>query len=126
MLNANDLAQFIGSENFYRWLGIIYTDGVKYVADSAGAYWLIDAIASHQSNRKIKANQSLQKFQVWKLEKALVEDWLLTCSDGNSDESVIVQRIEFSDFPLPEIKFYLEEGWVNGQMKRVLMLPSER
>ena len=27
---------------------ILYTDGAKYVADQAGAYWLLDAIALSQ------------------------------------------------------------------------------
>ncbi len=38
-LDAADLAQFTGTEQWYRhWLGkALYTDGVKFVADQAGA-----------------------------------------------------------------------------------------
>lgn len=48
-----DLSPFTGTEHWYKhWLGgLLYTDGVKYVADQAGAYWLIDAIASYQGGR---------------------------------------------------------------------------
>ncbi|CAA9302355.1 hypothetical protein AVDCRST_MAG94-444 [uncultured Leptolyngbya sp.] len=44
------LSRFHGCETFYRyWTGrLIYTEGVKYLADTAHCYWLIDAIASHQ------------------------------------------------------------------------------
>ena len=42
------LAQFTGSQNFYRYglvREVLYTEGVEYVVDNAGAYWLLDAIA---------------------------------------------------------------------------------
>ncbi|MCK9598089.1 MAG: hypothetical protein M0R06_03545 [Sphaerochaeta sp.] len=47
------LAQFYGSEQWYKasFGGVVYTDGVKYLADHAGAYWLIDAVASYQGAR---------------------------------------------------------------------------
>ena len=47
-LNKADLAQFTGSENWYRHAinrAVLFTDGAKYVADQAGAYWLLDEIA---------------------------------------------------------------------------------
>ena len=47
-LNAQDLSQFTGTENWYRHnlnTDILYTDGAKYVAETAGAYWLLDEIA---------------------------------------------------------------------------------
>ena len=43
-LNQNDLAQFYGSENWYRHClvrSVLFTDGAKYVADAGGAYWLL-------------------------------------------------------------------------------------
>ena len=39
------LAQFTGSQNFYRHSlvrEVLYTEGVEYVADAAGAHWLLD------------------------------------------------------------------------------------
>ena len=39
------MAQFTGSDTFYRYglAGVVlFTEGVKYVADTAGAYWLLD------------------------------------------------------------------------------------
>ncbi len=43
---------------------ILYTDGAKYVADSAGAYWLLDQIALAQRGVKAVAGEA---FQVRKL-----------------------------------------------------------
>ena len=60
-----DLMQFSGTENYHKhFLGLLMTDGVKYMADNGGefgAYWLIDAIGSYQ--------KSLKKceFQLWEL-----------------------------------------------------------
>src|SRR4029077_1024997 len=53
-LNAEDLGQFIGSEQWYRHSlvrSITYTDGAKHVADHGGAYWLLDEIALDQKFR---------------------------------------------------------------------------
>ncbi len=47
-LNPEDLSQFTGSTEFYRHAfnrAVIYTEGVQYLADNAGAHWLVDAIA---------------------------------------------------------------------------------
>src|SRR5690606_36125280 len=51
------LQRFTGSETFYtHFTGrLIYTEGVQYLAEHAGAYWLIDAIASWQTEPKVRA-----------------------------------------------------------------------
>ena len=69
----SSLPHFTGTEEYHRirypWLrkDFLLTDGAKYLADKAGliggtAYWLIDIIASHQTNKKVAA----QGFQTWK------------------------------------------------------------
>jgi hypothetical protein len=114
---AIKLQQFTGSETLYKhWLGLHFTEGVKYLADQAECYWLLDAIASHQPD--LKPDPDLKHFQVWLLQVDCHRG-LLTCwsdSPGQGNPSVY-QGIEFTDFPLPEIKLYLSEG--------VLLLPSE-
>ena len=110
-----DLSQFTGTETWWKhpiFRSYTYTDGVKYVADSCKAYWLIDAILSHQGNKKV----SKQEFQVWKLTKQGDESWILACEDGNNHK-VVDQVIQFSDFPLNTITIWLTD--------RVLLLPSE-
>ena len=42
------LNQFTGSEHWYRGTmnrKVVFTDGANHVADSGGAYWLLDEIA---------------------------------------------------------------------------------
>ena len=42
------LAQFTGTERYYRIAPkFLITDGVKYLAENAGCYWLLDAAVSH-------------------------------------------------------------------------------
>jgi hypothetical protein len=114
-LTKDELAQFIGSENWYRHgivQDVLYTDGAQHVAEAGGAYWLLDEIALAQRyQRRVAA----EEFQVWKL---TVKDskGRLTCEDGNGN-AVYVKRIPFTDFPLDEISFYFTN--------KTIMLPSE-
>lgn len=107
----SDINYFNGSENYYKhWLGILFTDGVKYVADEANAHWLIDAIASYQSKLKN------EEFQTWTLQQDTKHSWTLTATDGN-ERILAKQKIEYSDFPLNKIVFFLSD--------KVLMLTTE-
>jgi len=116
---AAGLAGFYGGDTIYRHgLGIRYTSGVRYLAETAGAYWLIDAIASYQPS--FRRNCRLQEFQLWELKVDLEQrSCVLTCREdsGDSDLPVVTQKIEYTDFPLDYMKLYLEDG--------VLLLPSE-
>ena len=54
-LSKSDLAQFTGSENWYRHginRNVLYTDGAQHVAEHGGAYWLLDEIAIIQPYNK--------------------------------------------------------------------------
>lgn len=119
MMTAEELragmAHATGTEDLHKhWLGLLYTDGVQFLAEGAGAYWLIDAIASHQP--KARKDPMLCEFQLWTL-KVKKNKAVLTCERDTNDVA-IRQRIPYTDFPLDDVKLYLENG--------VLMLPSER
>jgi len=103
-----ELDQFTGTENYWRhWLGLKFTDGVKYLADKAGAHWLLDAIFSYHRP---------EPFQVWTL-KVKDSQAVLTMQEDTGQPEKVKQEIEFTDFPLESIKFYL--------IDKVLLLPSE-
>ena len=56
-----DLRQFTGTEQWYRHglaRNILFTDGAKYLADEAGAYWLLDEIAFAQKGIPVVAAES--------------------------------------------------------------------
>ena len=110
------LAQFTGSQNFYRHglvREVLYTEGVEYVAETAGAYWLLDEIALAQ---RYIIPVKREDFQVWDLKVNADQTATLTCGDGNGLE-VYSKPIPFTDFPEPGIRFYYSD-WV-------IHLPSE-
>jgi len=115
-LKKEDLAFFSGSEGFYRYSPLfpktLLTDGSKYVADKGQAYWLMDAISSWQTRKKVRQ----EEFQVWKLKRTKDNEALLTAEDGNGNK-IARQKIPYTDFPLDEIKLY----YVND----TILLPSE-
>jgi hypothetical protein len=98
----NELEQFIGSINFYKHtFGIIYTDGIKFLADECQCYWLIDVVASYQYHDKVKE----QEFQVYKLKVNADKSASINIEDGNYN-IVASQDIEYTDFPLSEIEIW--------------------
>ena len=115
-LTQADLNQFTSSETWYRHgvnRNVLFTDGAKYVADQAGAYWLLDEIAIIQPHDKRVA---AEEFQVWKLAVRSDRTATLTCEDGNGN-IVFAKEIEYTDFPLDEISLWFANN--------VIYLPSE-
>lgn len=98
---------------------VAFTDGVKRMADIAGAYWLIDAVVSYLTG------MLHEEFQVWTLTVA-ERVATLTCDDGNGN-ILVTQSIKYTDFPVDEIVLYLEHGSL-GMVNWcwILMLPTER
>ena len=114
-----DLAQFTGTTQWFRHSlnrAVLYTEGAQYLAEHAGAYWLLDEIAIAQ---RYERNLKDQPFQVWKL-TVTNSTATLSCTDGNG-KTLVAKHIDYNDFPLPEIELYVE-GDVEG---RVILLPSE-
>ena len=118
-LRESDLIQFCGSSEFFQhWTKrLIYTEGVHYMAEHGGAYWLIDAVASYQPDKRITSRPDLVDFQLWELAVAEDKHATLTMRGDSGQPAVITQEIPFTDFPLEQIKFYVCNG--------TLMLPSE-
>ena len=107
-LTKADLIQFTGSEHWYRHAmvrDVLYTDGVQYLAETAGAYWLIDEITFAQRFDKLLAAEEFQSHTA-----------TLTCEDGNGGV-VFTKAIEYTDFPLGEITLYF--------INKTILLPSE-
>ena len=118
-LRESDLTQFCGSSEFFQhWTKrLIYTEGVRYMAEHGGAYWLIDAVASYQPDKRITSRPDLVDFQLWELAVAEDKGAVLTLRSDSDQPAVITQEIPFTDFPLEQIKLYVCNG--------TLMLTSE-
>ena len=150
----DELRYFSGSETWHNWSALypcfLLTDGAKFLADEAEAYWLMDIIGSYQGKLLPK-----EPFQVWRLivggsdyqkyldyqksrqdpryhltVQAVLDSKkaglsvppmaIVVCEDGN-DKELIRQEIKFTDFPLEEIKLYFIWDGDHG----TILLPSE-
>ena len=115
------LAQFTGSTTFTRHglvRSMLMTEGVAFLADQAGAHWLMDAIASYQHEARARA----EPFQAWSLVvDAGTRSVVLAMTDGNSSRQIIRQEIACTDFPLAKIELWA----ISDGDHRVIMLPSE-
>lgn len=110
------MAQFNGSETFYRYGlagDVLFTEGVKYVVDTAGGYWLLDIICiTNIYEPKIRG----EEFQLWTLSVWENSTGYVTCDDGNGNV-VYEQALNLTDFPSPGIKLYFCNG--------TILLPNE-
>ena len=123
MNKLENLSQFTSTHYYYTspFYPFKYTDGIKYLAENGGAYWLLDAIASWQLEKIIRCDQYLANLQFWKLKVNPDNSAVLTC-ERDSDDIACEQKIPFTDFPIQEIRLYLVNMGSGGG---VLMLPSE-
>lgn len=113
--DSSQLSMFTGSENYYRLSRRhLLTDGTKYVAETASAFWIMDAVASHLC--EIGTNDCFVLVRVSITDTAAV----MRYEDGNGNLHA-EQAIPYTDFPMTEFTLYAcwdGEHWV-------LMLPSE-
>lgn len=116
---AQDLGYYTGSEHWYR-VGIAprvtYTDGVKYFAETAQAWWLIDIWAT-ELPQHLKREGFLAMVARVNDNKAD-----LSATDGNN-KTVWQRQISYTDCPEGEWKFYFGHGGPQGT--DVIMLRSE-
>ena len=108
------MRQYTGTMDYHRLTltSLLATDGVRMVAEKAGAFWLVDAIASYQANPEVKK----LAIQFWRLE---VKDnaAVLYCIEDSGMPRIVEQEIDYTDFPEGDWKFYVQNG--------VIMLPEE-
>lgn len=110
---ASHLAQFTGTENWYRHplvRTVTYTDGVKYFADTAHAWWFVD-----DSIIEYAALMKQHGFLTLTLDVAN-DKASITVDDGN-DNVLATKAIEYTDCPAGQYKFYFTDN--------VFLLPSE-
>lgn len=97
------LSQCNGTNEYHQynqaWASALLTDGVLLIAETYGAFWLIDLILSYQT-REFKKKYPIEEYplQYWHLEKNATggcKVWM----DYIEDVPVITQEVEFTDFP---------------------------
>ena len=116
------LEGFTGTEG-YHYLNFLknlkFTDGMKFLCEETGSFWLIDIVTSVQSLSNIIDNH----FIIWRLEVKGTNGKISAYSDCESDGSYSINKqlytqvIEYSDFPEGNFEFY--------QINDVVLLKSE-
>lgn len=116
---VSNLANFYGTEQWYRHglnRNVLFTDGVKYFADTVGAYWLLDILATEPAILKEGAEFASVTLQVATDGKAH-----LTVTDGGKGgrkEKIVYERnISWTDCPPGKWEFFIEGN--------IILLPSE-
>jgi len=116
----SNLSQFTGTEQYHRYGSFNLTDGIKYLADFAQCYWLLDIIQSH------KFHITKEPFVVIVLNKNAdlsftfyaYNDYDNKLFHEEQETNLIVkQEIPSSDFPLDFIQFYV--------IDKVILLTTE-
>ena len=114
------LNQHTGTFQYYRLSPhMVLTDGTAWLAEAAGAYWLMPAIDSWQP--RCRKDEMLQEIQFWTLAVRPDKSARLTCYRDTNDPA-FHQDIEYTDFPLTEIRLYVEPL---DECQSVILLPSE-
>lgn len=127
-LTQADLMQFTGDLERYRHplnRRVIYTPGVQFLAEGAGAYWLIDVIASYfgspEMMNAICKDRRLADLQFWRLDVNADNTARVTARADTNVKPFITQEIGFTDFPLEFV-----EIWAAFDGRHwTLYLPSE-
>jgi hypothetical protein len=108
-----EMLQFYGTEHLYRHLGGgVYTDGVKFFADAAGAYWLLDLVFLDLLPFARQHHHEFAHLSVVVAKNAAA----LTADDGDGN-TFWTRDIVFTDLPEGLWSFYLTDN--------TLLLPSE-
>ncbi|MCB0325148.1 MAG: hypothetical protein KDD69_16300 [Bdellovibrionales bacterium] len=126
-LTNADLYQFTGDDLRYQHPlkgQVIYTPGIRHLAEAGNAYWLIDAIASYfgspEMSRAMERDPRLRHMQFWKL--TITNGSAVLVAEADADVApFITQQIPFTDFPLPEVSIWA--GFDGSHW--TLYLPSE-
>ncbi len=114
-LDSATLSQFTGTAQYWRVARqFVITDGVKYLAESAACFWLIDAAISHLLEIGTHDWFVLVRTEVSGSSAVMIYE------DGNGSEYAR-QEIAYTDLALSSVRLYAvwdSERWV-------IMLPSE-
>ncbi len=127
-LTHDELRRFTGDlERFRHGLKcrVLYTPGIRHLAERAGAYWLIDEIAvalgSQAFHAAATSEPRIGELHFWRLDVDADKAALLTARADDGVPPWFVKNISFTDFSLSHIDVWAGfdgEHWT-------LYLPSE-
>jgi hypothetical protein len=117
------LSRHTGTMNYYRdaFTKLVYTDGIKDLAETVGAYWLISDIG-------VVAKMKFRNvpFQIWRLVVKDDESAVLTMREDTSEPIRYRQKYDMVDFPVGTFEFYIMHGSLDKEtLDLIALLKSE-
>lgn len=114
-----------GCNEYYRHppsRGFVYTDGVKEVADVAGAYWLLDILAT-EGVKAIREDQIANNggLVVFTIQVNDSNNAHLSLSSDDCSPDLWKQYVGYTDFPEGTWKFFLQYDGTHV----ICILPTE-
>lgn len=103
-----DLMQFWGGTQDRYQCGVnprvLFSGGVRYLAEKANAYWLVDAIASYLVpdvlTPHIRKDRRIGYLHFWQLRVRNDQRAVLAAVADTGESPFIVQTLDYTDFPL--------------------------
>jgi hypothetical protein len=114
-LELKGLNEFYGTQNYYQYMGVLFTDGVKYLMENGYSWFVTDAIAVIVAHPKIRRHLQKDDFLTVKLKLTGEYEADMIITDGN-DTQLYRQHYDFTDAKR-ELKLFYTGN--------VLMLASE-
>lgn len=97
----SNLSQFTGTERYYRVLPtFVVTDGLKYLMDQAGCYWL----AQLYGLQLVGIDFNIDPFTVLKFHRK-GSGGIVNIEDGNGNV-LAWQGLDYTDFPFDQFSLY--------------------
>jgi hypothetical protein len=100
---VNDLENFTGTESYTRHglnRAFLYTEGVEYFAEQAGAYWFLDIMATEVF--ELQGNNPFISVEMTVFDQKAV----INATDGD-ETHLWGKRISFTDCPEGTYKFFM-------------------
>ena len=130
------IAYSTGSPTFTRACGInpgiLCTEGVMGVAETARAFWLIDIVGSLKYEPRVWAEMNQHRLIICKLKVNLEESTavftatqMATGEEEKPPKPIYTQKINYTDFPLEEMEMWIDMQSRASQGEQTLFLPLE-
>ena len=118
-LQLKDLNQFTGTDHYYRYMGLLITDGIAYIMKNGYGWFVSDAVAVIIAHKKIREYLRENTFLTIKLKINKDKDGNKTAdmiiTDGN-ETTLYTQHYDLTDAER-ELTLFYDNG--------VLMLSNE-
>ena len=106
-MTPDEIRQRLGAhratpERYTNHVGLVYTEGVRDMADMCKANWLLDAIGCFQKRRPVK-KVNVQEWFV----KRCTDGWAVYMLDEEGDTRAFLE-LKHTDFPLPILALVFE------------------